>query len=134
MKNLLLLLLFFTTIGSMFVYYFIPKINQYNDIDFLEASLSEVITKIPESEDVYLFSEFLPNATATKYKTMMLMAPRIVIDAEFKTIPSNKYILVIQDRNGKNLTLQSEEFLKQTQTLFARNNDYYHITLLKKKQ
>lgn len=133
MKNLLLLLLFFTTIGSMFVYYFIPKINQYNDIDFLEASLSEVITKIPESDDVYLFSEFLPNATATKYKTMMVMAPRIVIEDDFKNISKDQYILMVQDKNGKNSTLQSPEFLNQTVTILDENNNFYHITLLKKK-
>jgi hypothetical protein len=134
MKNLILFLLFFAAIGSMFMSYFVPKINQYNDIDFLEASLAKVVATIPETEDVYLFSEFLPNATATKYKTMMIMAPRIVIDAEFKAIPNDKYLLVIQDRNGKNLTLKSADFLNQTKTLFEENNNFYRITLLKKKQ
>lgn len=133
MKNLLLLLLFFVTIGSMIVVYFIPKINHYNDIDFLEASLAEVIAKVPESKDIYLFSESLPNATATKYKTMMVMAPRIVIEDDFKNISKGQYILMVQDKNGKNSTLQSPAFLNQTVTIVDENNQFYHITLLKKK-
>jgi len=133
MKNLLLLLLFFVTIGSMIVVYFIPKINHYNDIDFLEASLAEVITKVPESKVLYLFSESLPNATATKYKTMMVMAPRIVIEDDFKNISKGQYILMFQDKNGKNSTLQSPTFLNQTFTIVDENNQFYHITLLKKK-
>lgn len=133
MKNLLLLLLFFATIGSMFAFYFVPKINEYNDIDFLESSLSKVIAKVPESKDIYFFSESLPAATATKYKTMLILAPRITLEDDFKNIPKDQYILMIQDQNGKNLMLKSSEFLKQTEMLSDENNNFYHITLLKKK-
>ena len=117
----------------MFAFYFVPKINKYNDIDFLEASLNNVIGVVPESSDVYLFSELLPDSTATYYKTMMIMAPRIVIEKKFNAIPNGQYILMIQDRNGKNSMLQSDEFLHQTITLLDESNHFYHITLLKKK-
>jgi hypothetical protein len=133
MKNLLLLLLFFVAIGSMFAFYFVPKINQYNDIDFLEASLSEVVRLVPESDDVYFFSESLPDPTATYYKTMLIMAPRIVIEKKWNAIPKGQFVLMVQDRNGKNAMLQSAEFLNQTQLLSDKSNDFYHITLLKKK-
>jgi hypothetical protein len=117
----------------MFAFYFVPKINQYNDIDFLEAGLSKVIRLVPESDDVYFFSESLPDPTATYYKTMLIMAPRIVIEKKWNAIPKGQFVLMVQDRNGKNAMLQSAEFLNQTQLLSDKRNDFYHITLLKKK-
>lgn len=133
MKNSLLLLVFFATIGCLFALYFVPNINQENDVDFLEKSLSKVLKIVPETETVYFFSESLPNATETYYKTEMIMAPRIIIQEDINTIPKGQFILTIQDKNGKNTMLESVAFLKETDFIVDNRNDFYHITLLKKK-
>jgi hypothetical protein len=64
---------------------------------------------------------------------MMVMAPRIVIEDDFKNISKGQYILMVQDKNGKNSTLQSPAFLNQTVTILDEKNHFYHIILLKKK-
>ena len=133
MKNLVIILLFSVTISFMFIRYFVPNINKKNNIDFLETSLSKVLRTVPKFEKVCFFSESLPNETEIYFKTTFILAPRIVFQEQLNKVPKGSYIIMINNNKCTNSKLKSTDFRNETDFLFTEKNNFYCISLLKKK-
>lgn len=133
MKNILLLILFFATFGVMAGVYFVPKINEMNNIDTLEWSLRKVENIVPKSETIYFFSKKdIANETEIRFKTQFILAPRVIVSEKFRNVPKGGYVLMVHDKHCQSPDLDYDELPKRSRFLFSNEDDFV-VTLLKKK-
>ncbi|NOY95837.1 MAG: hypothetical protein GXO81_05565 [Chlorobi bacterium] len=116
--------------------------NTRNNIDILEDTLEGVKTIVPDTSEVYLFSNYRVPLSKNKiyFYTQFALAPRIIIkednqnaEESFNKVPNNGLILLIEDKISDSTFFPNIESSNEYKILYVKNNDMYGIKLLSKK-
>jgi hypothetical protein len=149
MKNIITLLVFVILTGFIISFFLIRINNEDTSLDSLKPALKKIEEILPESGVVYYFSIlnthefFVPddslatlNATDRDVllKVQFWLVPGIVQIREYKYIPKNSFILMVQDKKISSSRLKMRELFAGSDSISSYNDKSYMITLLKKKE
>ena len=131
MKNIILLILFFAGIAVMANVYFIPRLNEENNLDFLDAELQEIAQMIPTSATLYYLPTEAPNDAEIRYKTLFSMVPRVMVLEKSGKIPKDSLMIRIEDESQPQTITKNDTVLQNSQLLISRTNRF-NVKLLRK--
>ncbi len=112
--------------------YFIPRLDEGNNIDFLEAELQDVAKMVPLNSTLYYIPSEAPNEAEIRYKAQFILAPRIIVFEKSGVIPKESLMLSILDKSISPPKIKNDTLLKHADQLFSAS-DRFNVTLLKKK-
>lgn len=149
MRNVFSILLFIILMCFMILFFLVKLYRSVSPIDSFQSTIKKIEEIVPNSETVYYFSnmnisdKFISDEHMARYNdnerdmffiTQFTLAPRIIKKQELENIPTNSYILLIQDKSIDNHNINTIKYFQDCDSIFSNDNSNYFIILLRKTE